>query len=478
MSAPSGDPLGDTSDGAPPAPASVGWRHRDHTRGSLVASLLVLALPLVASGVLGGAVYQIFDLSFLARLGEAPLAAVVITNQTVRQVFFMVVMGLSFATQSLVARAVGAGDVERAEHVAGQALALGVGLSLAVAAAGLAFPEALFALPRPDPSFTPYGVPYLRLVFALNFGVVGTLLFSSVLGGAGDTTTPLLVQLVQCAVAVLAEWVLVFGHFGAPELGVRGVALGLAAGQATAIALGLWVLFRGKSRVHLRRRHLAPDAAAMGEIARLAWPPALQMMGGVATSFAFIGLAGSFGESVQAAYAIALRVGLIVPMVCFPLAGAVSTLVGQALGAGDTGRAWRAVGIALAGHGAIMWTFAGIVMAWRREIVALLSDDPSVRAVGADFLLFSGASFLFFGVYFVVLRALHGAGDFLVPMALSLGNALVLTIPLGWALAHGAGLGARGIMWTQVASAAAVTLATGGWFLTGRWSRRAAAPPR
>jgi putative MATE family efflux protein len=467
---------------SPPDPASgppgAGWRHRDHTRGSLGRSLFVLALPLVASGVLGSAVYQLFDLSFLARLGEAPLAAVVITNQTVRQVFFMLVMGLSFATQSLVARAVGGGDLERAERVAGQAIALGAGLSLVVAAVGLAFPEALFALPRPDPSFAEHGVPYVRLVFALNFGVVGTLLFGSVLGGAGDTTTPLLVQLVQAAVAIAAEWVLVFGHFGAPALGVRGVAIGLAIGQIGAMALGAWVLFRGKARVHLRRRHLAPDRRTMAEIVALAWPPALQMIGGVATSFAFIALAGRFGDHVQAAFAIALRVGMILPMICFPLAGAGATLVGQALGSGNVARAWRAVGIGLAAHCAIMWSASAGVIAFRHEIVALLSDDAAVRATGAEFLLFSGASFVFFGIYFVVLRALHGAGDFLVPMALSLGNALLLTIPLGYALAEGAGLGPQGIMWAQLASAAAVTAATGGWFLTGRWTRRVARSAR
>lgn len=406
------------------------WRHRDHTRGSLGTSLFVLALPLVGSGVLGGAVFQIADLAFLSQLGEAPLAAVVITNQTVRHVVMLAAMGLSFATQSLVSREVGAGNLEAAEHVAGQAILVAAVVAIVLAAVGISFPETLFALPGPDPSFTGYGVPYVRLVFLLNFGVIGMMLFSGILGGAGDTTTPLLVQLIQFSVAILAEWMLIFGNLGAPALGVRGVALGIATGQIVAMSLGAWLLFRGKSRVHLRGRHILPDLQAMGAIAKISWLPALQMSGGLATNFAFVRLAGGFGENVQAAFAMSLRIGMIVPMVCFPLAGACATLVGQALGAGDVPRAWRAIGIGILAHGAIMWTFAGGVVLFRHELVALLTDDPEVMRHGAEFIFYSGLSFFFFAAYFVVLRSLQGAGDFAVPTALMLSNAFLVTIPL------------------------------------------------
>ncbi len=437
-------------------------------------SLFVLALPLVASGVLGGAVFQIADLSFLSRLGEAPLAAVIITNQTIRQVVLLMAMGLSFATQSLVSREVGAGNLEAAEHIAGQSIVVGGVIAAVVATIGASFPDVLFALPGPDPSFASYGVPYVRLVFLLNFGVIGTLLFSGILGGAGDTTTPLLVQLVQFGVAILAEWMLIFGNLGAPELGVRGVALGIATGQITAMSLGLWLLFRGKSRVHLRRRHVVPDPKAMAAIAKIAWLPAVQMMGGLASNFAFVRLAGGYGESVQAAFAMSLRIGMIVPMVCFPLAGACATLVGQALGAGDVPRAWRAIGIGVVAHGAIMWTFAGSVVLFRHEIVALLTDDPEVMRHGAEFVFYSGLSFFFFAAYFVVLRSLQGAGDFLVPMALMLANAFLVTIPLAFYLTRVAEVGPVGIVQAQLAGAAFVTCSTGTWLLTGRWARRGA----
>jgi Na+-driven multidrug efflux pump len=136
-----------------------GWRHRDHTRGRLLPSLLVLALPLVASSLVAVAGFQLVDLAFLSRLGEAPMAAVIIVNQTLRQTLLLVVLGVSFAAQALIARNVGEGNLEAAERVAGQLVLMGFAFWLLAAAAGWLFPEALFALARPDPAFAPYGIP-------------------------------------------------------------------------------------------------------------------------------------------------------------------------------------------------------------------------------------------------------------------------------------------------------------------------------
>ncbi len=454
-----------------PTASNAAGHYRDLTEGRLLPALASLALPLLASGVLGGVFFQLCDLVFVSRLGEAAVAAVVITNQTVRQIAFMLVMGASFATQSLIARAIGAGEGERAALVAGQSLALGAGFAAITALLGILFPEWLFSLSGPDAGFYADGVPYVRWVFLLHVGVVSSMLFGAILGGAGDTLTPLLVQVVQFPVAIAAEWLLIFGHAGLPALGVRGVALGIATGQAVAMALAAAVLFRGRARVQLRGRHLVPDPRVMAQILRIAGPSALQMIGGVATSFAFIRLAGSFGESVQAAYAIGLRLGMVVPMVCFPLATAVSTLVAQALGAGKVRRAWRALGVGLAVHASLMGLFALGLFVFRRSIMTFFSDDPQVIQVGAEYLLYTSGSFAFYAFYFVFLRALQGAGDFFVPMCITLGNALLVTVPLGYALA-GTRLGATGIWIATLVGSASVTLATGSWLATGRWARR------
>jgi putative MATE family efflux protein len=426
---------------------------------------------MLVSGLAGGVVFQLVELTFLSRLGDEPMAAVIIVNQSLRQILFMLVMGASFGTQALVAHGVGEGRTDAAEHVAGQSVLLGVLFSAAVAVVGGLFPETLFALPRPDASFAAYGVPYLQLTFLFGFGVVGTLLFQGILAGAGDTATPLLVTLVQVAVAIAAEWLLIFGHWGLPALGVRGAAIGIACGQGVALALALAVLFRGTSRVHLRRRHLRPDPPAMRRIAALSWPPALQLVGGLVTNIWFLRLAGELGPAVQKALAIGLRLGMIVPAVCFPIASACATLVGQALGAGDVRRAWRTVGVGILVHGSLMWSFAAGILLFRVEILSFFSDDAEVIRIGAEYLLYASGAFTLWAFFFVFMRALQGAGDVIPPMVVSLGTTFGITIPLSTLLA--ARMGPTGIWTAFLLSSAISTLGTGLWLATGRWTRRA-----
>ncbi len=459
--------------GAAVAPAPAAARS-DLNRGSIARNALILAAPLLASNA-GAVLFQLFDLSFLSRLGDQPMAAAIIVNQTIWQLLIMVMMGASFATQSLVARTVGAGDAERASRTAGQALLLAGAVSVTVALAGWSATPQLFALSGARREFAAHGIPYLRLLLLLNAGLVGGMLLRGVVIGAGDGRTPLLVSLIQFPITLLIEWLLIFGHGGFPRLGIRGVAIGIVAGQLCAVCIYATVLFRGWSKVDLHLRHLRPDRQLLADILRQSWPPALQMLGMVVTTFAVLRIMRDFDPSIQAAYSIGLRLGMIVPLISFPLVNACATLVGQAVGGGDAERAIATVRVMLKMHAAVMWPALAVLAIFRVELLSLLTSDPAVIAAGATYLLFFVTSFALVALYFVVLRSLQGAGDFLVPMAISIGCALLVTIPSAYFLSR-TSLGPIGI-WTGLLLHSVITLsATGYWMSTGHWLSAARSP--
>ena len=447
-----------------------GWRNRDHTRGRLVVSLLVLSLPLLA-GSFSQVLFQLVDLGMISRLGEDAVTAIIVSNQSLRQIILVMVMGASFGAQSLVSQFIGSGRIDAAEHVTGQVLLLAAVFSACIAFVGIAFPTALLELLEVSPSVLEVGVPYVRLSLALNIGFVFLILFGAILNGAGDATTPLVIGLFQTFLSLGAEWVLIFGAFGAPALGVSGVALGLAAGQVAAGSAALWVLFRGKTRVQIRVRHLLPDPQVMGRILGLAWPPALQMLSGFAVTAFFIRMMGEFGETAQAAYSIGLRLSMIGPMLAFPLAGAAATLVGQNLGAGDIPRAWRSIRVGLAIHVPLLSSIALLTFLFRTSIMAAFSDDPAVIALGSQLLVYQAASFVFLSFNFVFFRCLQGAGDVFVPMWISLANALFITLAAGIWLTRFQEMGPTGIFIANLIGAASSTLLMGFWLATGRWAR-------
>lgn len=436
-----------------------------------MVSLLTLALPLVATSLFGGVIFQLVDLKLISGLGDQTVTAVVVTNQSLRQVFFMLVMGGSFGAQSLIARAVGEAEPGAADHVAGQTVLAGACLSILIACLGLGFSSNMLGLMNVSPQVLEIGIPYVRLVFVLSFGFIFMNLFNAILNGAGDTATPFLVAIFSSAVSLLAEWALIYGHLGLPALGIKGVALGLGTGQMFALVLILYVLFGGASRVHVRKRHMHPDWKLLRQLAKLAWPPSLQMLGGFLVTVVFIRVMGDFGEKAQAAYSIGLRLSMLAPMICFPLAGAVATLVGQALGSNNPQRAWRAIGVGLLVQCALMWCLAIPLFIFREELLRLFTQDPEVIAIGEQMLAWQAASYAVLAFSFVFFRALQGAGDVFVPMLISMVNSIAITLPLGLYLTHSLEMGPQGLFIAQFSSGVLGTLLTGGWLATGHWTR-------
>ncbi len=442
----------------------------DLTSGSIPRSAIRLAAPLLLSNA-GAVIFQIVDLRFLSQLGDEPMAAAIIVNQTIWQLLMMLMMGASFGTQALIARAVGSGDTERASRTAAQALLLAATVATLVTLAGAFATPALFTLSGARAEFAADGIPYLRILLVLNVGLVGGMVARGILVGAGDGRTPLIVSMVQFPITLLMEWLLIFGNLGFPELGIRGVAIGLVVGQVTSLLIYTTVLARGWSHVSIAARHLLPDLRIIKEIASQSWPPALQMIGMVATTFAILRIMRDFSPAIQAAYSIGLRLGMIVPLISFPLVNACATLVGQALGAGKPDRAKATVSMMIKMHAAVMWPMLGILAFFRHELISSLTADQAVIEAGSTYLLFFASSFSLVAIYFVILRSLQGAGDFMGPMAISLGTTFTMTIPAAYLLSR-TDLAHLGI-WTALLLHNIVTLtATAYWMSRGKWLRR------
>ncbi len=448
------------------------FRDRDHTSGNLLVSVLVLALPSILTMTFSFGLFQMIELSFLGRLGEHALAAAGSSDQVLRQGLMLLVIGMTVASQMMISRLVGAGQDERAEHVAGQSFVLGAGLSIVAALTGGLFPEALVRLIATDPDVIALATVYVRIVFLSFFVMIASQIFSSVLNGAGDTTTPMITSFIVTPVAIFWQWALTFGRAGLPAIGIAGIPVGAAIGGACGAAFSLYMLFSGRCRVHLRARHIVPDPPVLGRLLAMAWQPALHMVARSLMVMFFMIMAGRLGGKVQAAYTIGLRIEMLAIMLAFPIANSCATLVGQNLGARNLERAWGAIWASSAVELAALWPLALAVFVFRHPIVGLFVHDPEVAAMAAEYLVYSSSILAFYGLYFVAFRTLQASGDMNSPMIISVSTAVYVGAPLGYWLATRTDLGATG-MW--IANLVYALLNAGlmiGWLLTGRWTRR------
>ncbi len=443
---------------------------RDHTEGSLLISIAVLALPALLMGLAGGAGFQTVELFFVGQLGPAGTAAFGVASQALGQVPYLVGFGIAVAAQMYVAQLVGSRRPEEANHVAAQAFVLAFAICLVIACIGQ-FPEALLRLLSHDADVIRAGTGFVRIAYGFMFAQIFGMIFSFVLSGAGETTTPLLLSLISTPLTIALEYALIFGHFGAPALGLAGIAIAVAAASLLSVSIAFTLLFSGRCRLHLQPRQLVPDLRVLRAIASRAWPPALHMIVPTLLMVGYMTLSGRYGTDVQAAYTIGLRIESLPVFLSFPIANACATLVGQNLGAGRPARAWRAIGAGYALELLVMSAIALLLFTLREPIVGFFSQDPAVIALASEYLLFACANVVLVGIYFVSFRALQGAGDMVAPMLASLAAALLVALPVAWILTTQTELGPRALWIANLAFSATNTALATGWLALGRWAR-------
>jgi len=270
---------------------------------------------------------------------------------------------------------------------------------------------------------------------------------------------------------VAANWVLIFGHWGMPAMGLEGA--GLATGLTRGVmllALVGWTWARGLHRsAWVRPSRAAFEPRGLAEIVRHGLPVGLQY--GLETwAFQFSTLvAGVLGEPPLAAHVIALNLASMSFMVPMGLSQGASTRVGNLVGAGRAEQARHAASLAL-GLGAAVMVVSGLAFVLlRHELPRLYTSDPEVLALAASILPIAGAFQVFDGTQAMGGGILRGLGATRPAAVFNLVGYYVLALPLAGVAVVYADMGLRGL-WLGLSVGLAAVAGALVW-----WIRRRAA---
>ena len=403
--------------------------------------ILRLVFPIVA-GLAASTLIGVADAVMLAPLGAVPLAAVGLTGAGAG-LLYSAVWGLLSALSVRVGEAWGAGEERRIPHILRNGLALGAGVGVAAAVTmGLmwfALPlmgqpaEVLAAMPAYWGLICLYMVPYAVLtVFKATFEAV-----DRPWTGAAFAFSAVLLN-------VPLNWLLIYGPGPFPALGLTGAGIAsvLAESLSLAFAFAYWRNAPSMKRLRLRR---SLDRVEIGAALREGAPlGALYVVESGSVTVATL-LIGAFGTVALAGNQVAGTVGGVLYMVPLGVAGAVAIRVAEARGAGDPG-ALRPIALAALAVATCWLALAALALGLRgREIAAMITDDPAVIEVAAAMFLVFALFQLVDGVQSTMMGALRGLSDTAWPAGVSILAYWVLSLPLGWVLAHKAGIGAPGI---------------------------------
>jgi MATE family multidrug resistance protein len=408
--------------------------------------MLALAAPLVFAE-LGWVTMGIVDTLMVGRLGANAIGAVGLASM----LFFaaaVFAMGLLLGLDPLVAQAFGAGRVDECHRwlVDGVWLSALVALPMAGIVSAMrgtldawGLPPDVLALARPYLGILTWSLPPLLLYVA----------FRRYLQAMNHVRSVTIVLIAANVVNAGANWVLIFGHLGAPALGVAGSAYAtLAARIFMAVSL-LAIILANEAHTtpRLRDTRMAIDLSRLRQLFRLGFPAAGQAVFEVGVFAAATALAGRVSTNALAAHQIAINMAAFTFMVPFGIASAAAVRVGQAVGRNDprgvAAAGWTAIGIGTA----FMATASAVFLLFPGALIRAFTTDPAVLEIGVGLLFVAAIFQLFDGLQGVATGALRGVGDTKTAMLWNLGGHWLVGLPLGYVLCFEAGLGVVGLWW-------------------------------
>jgi putative MATE family efflux protein len=439
--------------------------------GPILRSLLTLAVPIVATNALQSA-YQLIDAFWVGRLGGAAVAAVSVSFPPTF-LMFAIGGGLSMAGSTLIAQYVGARNERMVGHVAGQTLLMVALVSLVLGASGYAGAPALLQLMGVGADVYPGALDFMRVSFAgLVFSFV-YFVFQSIMRSIGRPNLPVYVALGTVVLNFVLDPLFIFGWGPVPGYGVMGAALTTFVCQAISATIGIAVLWRGRHGIRLRRGDFVPDLAYMKRVFQLGLPASIEMSARAAALMVMSFLITSFGTLALAAYGVSANVLQVVMIPAFGLSMAISTLVGQNIGARNIERA-AAIGrlggligfVGLEAFGLVVFLFPHAIVSF------FVPDDAAVIAAGAELLRISAPAWGFLGLQIALTGVLRASGNMVMTMMLTLVSQWVLQFPLAYVLSKHAGLGVHGIWWAFPATNVAIALVTLCVYARGDWKKK------
>ncbi|KXG78975.1 Multidrug export protein MepA [Thermotalea metallivorans] len=392
-------------------------------------SIFRLAWPAILEMTLHTLVWTV-DTAMVGRLNPASISAVTLGAQMM--FITMAVFGsVGIGATAMVARNVGAEDYGRAEKVGGQALGVGMIISTLLALTGMIFAKEIFQCVVDDPELIVLGSTYLRYVLIGGFVLIPLGVSNGILRGAGNTVVPLKAAFFANGLNIIGDYVLIFGKWGFPQLGVKGAAIATGLAQVLGAVISLYYLFSGKGGIKVHLKDLFRiDREILSKLFRLSLPAAFEMAMNDGSRLLSSFWIAQLGKVSFAANAVAIAAESVSFMPGYGFAIAATTLMGQNLGAKNVDVARRSTMKAMNYAMIFMGTVALIFLLIPQHIMALFTTDRETLLLAAQCIRIGALEQIPIAIAMVISGALKGAGDTKGPFHISLATNLGVRLPL------------------------------------------------
>jgi MATE family multidrug resistance protein len=394
------------------------------TEGSTLQRLLQIALPMVVSQA-SDTIMMFVDRLFLSRVSELHLAASMAGGLTLFTTVSLFVGTVGYVT-AMVAQYYGARRYDQCSVATVQASVLAL-MCYPVLLLISPLARYFFIVAGHAPQQIELGYLYFRtLIFGSIFLVLRYALAGFFLG-VGRTTVVMVANLAGMLINIPANYVLIFGKLGFPEMGLRGAALGTILGNATIFLILLLFYFRNINRRQFAtHKRIQFNKQIMGKLLRFGLPAGFEMFLSVTAFNLFVQFMHSYGTEVAAAVTITFNWDIVAFIPMLGMSQATTALVGQNIGAGDHEEARHSTYVALRVAWIYSFTMVLLFVFGTRYLVGAFASGfggvgTEIAALATVMLRLAALYTLADSAQLVFTGALRAAGDTRWVMRVSIG---------------------------------------------------------
>ncbi|MEO6995293.1 MAG: MATE family efflux transporter, partial [Lacunisphaera sp.] len=395
-------------------------------------TLLAIAWPIFVEQTLRILIGTV-DTFMVSHVSDGAVAALGVANQFV--VLALICFNfIGIGASVVITHHVGANDRAGAEKIVRTAIAVNTWIGLVVSLGTFFFAGPLLQFMQLPPELMPHARPFLKLMGGTLFMESMNIAIGASLRAHGHTRDAMVVTLIQNALNIAGNSILLFGLFGAPKMGVPGVALSSVFSRIVASII-LWILLDRRLKLRLRLRDFIElRVERIKRILHIGLPAAGENMSYWVSLMVITSFAARMGEQSLATMTYTQQIQRLVILFSIALGLGTEILIGRLVGAGEFEAAYREVLKSLRTGLIIAAVGISLVAITAPHLLGLFSHDPKIIA-GGTLLLWMSVIYEPGRVFnIVIINSLRATGDARFPVQIAACSQWLFSVPLCWAL--------------------------------------------
>ncbi|MDX1806595.1 MAG: MATE family efflux transporter [Paenisporosarcina sp.] len=392
----------------------------------------------------------IVDTFMLSALSDDAVSGVGAANQYIHiAILVLEVVGTGAAI--VVSQYLGSKRYIEASKISATAVTLNLAMGLLMSVGYFVFARSMMQAMNLQGDVLVYAEQYLSIVGGAIFlqAIINSL--AAIIRVHGWTKQTMYVSLGMNIIHVVGNYVLIFGKFGFPELGVQGAAISSIFSRFLALIVFFWLLYQAVEYRVKFRYYIRLSKAYIGKILHIGIPAAFEQVMYQACQIVFLYYATYLGAEALAARQYAMNISMFTFLFAIAIGMGTSIIVGRLVGANEQDEAytrlWKSLKFAL------IFTLSTVtlVIVFRFQLIGLFTDNPEVIQIAASVLLLSILLETGRTMNIVIINSLRAAGDARFPVLIGVFSMVVMSLPLGYFLVFVLDMGLPGI-WLAIAA--------------------------